>query len=88
MAIGDQVGKAAVDELTLKTIPEALSGINAGLDKAEVTLADVVTVVGGEIDRLTSTVRDESQQWLAEFKRTNDLLERLLTKGVTLKVNE
>jgi hypothetical protein len=46
MSLGDQAGKAAVDELTVQTIPELLEGLNAALDHLErlIALLDGATV--------------------------------------------
>ena len=33
MAIGDSVGKQAVDELTVKTVPEIIAGLHEILDR-------------------------------------------------------
>jgi hypothetical protein len=33
MAIGDSVGKQAVDELTVKTVPEIIAGLHELLDR-------------------------------------------------------
>jgi len=46
MAIGDQVGKYAVDELTVKTVPELLAGLMAALQRLDGATITVTIKLG------------------------------------------
>jgi hypothetical protein len=87
MAIGDQVGKAAVDD--------AVAGLQQAEQAAIPLLADAVSNVVGAVDRLGGTLAQQSAAWLTEAAAWRGVVttlttsvSTLLTKGLKLTVNE
>jgi hypothetical protein len=85
MAIGDQVGKVAVDEINSTTLPEAAKLVSDSMTQAAVIVNGALNGIEGERLLAMQGLTDTLAPAIAEWKRTNDVLERLA--GVLERVN-
>ena len=87
MAIGDQVGKVAVDEVNSTTLPEAAKIITDTLTQAAVIVNGALNGIEGErllamqglADMFRGTINPMIDPLLAQWVRTNNALERYAT---------
>ena len=88
MAIGDQVGKIAVDEINSTTLPEAGKLISDTLTQLAVIVNGGLNGLEGErqlaMEDLKNTVitplLEESKAWRAQLSRLCDIAERVSLK--------
>ncbi len=91
MAIGDQAGKIAVDEINSTTLPEAAKLVTDVVTQLAVITNGALNGIEGERLLAMQGVSDalaplvaESKEWRAQISRLCDILERLSltpTKG-------
>jgi hypothetical protein len=88
MALGDQVGKIAVDEINSTTLPEMAKLFTDSLTQVAVIANGAINGLEGERllamqalkDEVIAPLIAESQAWRAEVSRLCNILERVSLK--------